>query len=155
MRVVRHSATAADTKRLGELLGRRLHPGDVVAVYGKLGAGKTCFAQGIARGLGVGEDVIVTSPSFVIVGEYRGRHPLYHVDLYRLGDPAEIEALGLEEYVCGDGVTVIEWAQKARWLVGPGAVKVWIQWRGGNDRSIIIDAPEQRVSDFSDLGEGR
>jgi tRNA threonylcarbamoyladenosine biosynthesis protein TsaE len=149
MRLLRRSATAAETKRWGELLGQRLEAGDVVALFGRLGAGKTCFAQGIARGLGVGDDVVVTSPSFVIVGEYRGRHPFYHLDLYRLGEPAEIHALGLEEYVCGDGVTVLEWAQKARWLLGPDTVRVWIQWRCRNDeRTIIIDAPDSYLREF-------
>ncbi len=155
MRVVCPSPTALETRRLGELLGRRLEAGDVVALFGRLGAGKTCFAQGVARGLGVDDDVVVTSPSFVIVGEYRGRHPFYHLDLYRLGDAAEIHALGLEEYVGGEGVTILEWAQKARWLLGPGTVRVWIHWRcRGDERTIVIDAPDSYLRSFPGAGAG-
>jgi tRNA threonylcarbamoyladenosine biosynthesis protein TsaE len=150
MRLVRPSATATETRRLGELLGRRLGAGDVVALFGRLGAGKTCFAQGVAKGLGVGDDVVVTSPSFVIAGEYRGRHPFYHVDLYRLGDTEEIRALGLEEYLFGDGVTVVEWAQRAKRLLGPGTIRVWIQWRRTDDeRTIVIDAPDPYLQDWA------
>ena len=152
MRLVRHSATAAQTKEWGEILGRRLGPGDVVALFGGLGAGKTCFAQGIARGLGVGDDVVVTSPSFVIIGEYRGRYPFYHVDLYRLTEPNAVEALGLEEYLGADGVTVVEWAQNAQWLIGPRAVRVWIHWRGGEERQIVVEAAGKHLRDFPGTG---
>jgi tRNA threonylcarbamoyladenosine biosynthesis protein TsaE len=152
MRLVQHSATALQTKRWGELLGRRLGPGDVVALFGRLGAGKTCFAQGLARGLGVGDDVVVTSPTFVIAGEYRGRCPFYHIDLYRLSEPRDIEALGLEEYLGGDGVAVIEWAQRAQWLLGPGTIKVWMHWRGGEERTVVIEAPGSHLRDFPGAG---
>jgi tRNA threonylcarbamoyladenosine biosynthesis protein TsaE len=137
---------------LGEILGRRLGPGDVVALFGGLGAGKTCFAQGIARGLDVGDDVVVTSPSFVIIGEYRGRCPFYHIDLYRLGEMDDVEALGLEEYLGGDGVTVVEWAQKAEGLIGPEALRVRIHWKGGEERQIVIEAPSTYLEDFPATG---
>jgi tRNA threonylcarbamoyladenosine biosynthesis protein TsaE len=118
--VVSHSPDA--TRRLGRLLGRSLDAGDVVLLEGTLGAGKTVFAQGVAAGLGVEDPV--TSPTFTLIHEHAGRVPLYHVDLYRLAEspgPGEGEAadIGLEEYLGGDGVAVIEWGGRAPGLVPP------------------------------------
>ncbi len=104
--------SAEETRALGEALGRVLGAGAVVCLVGELGAGKTVLAQGIARGLGVREQV--TSPSFVLIREYRGRLPVYHMDLYRLACPAELEELGPDEYFYGDGVTLVEWADAVR-----------------------------------------
>jgi tRNA threonylcarbamoyladenosine biosynthesis protein TsaE len=102
---------AAQTQRLGTRLGELLAPGDVILLEGGLGAGKTVLAQGIAQGLGI--DDPVTSPTFTLIHEYSGRLPLYHVDLYRLAGDADAAGIGLEEYVYGDGVTVIEWPDRA------------------------------------------
>ncbi len=103
-----------ETRALGEGLGRLLRRcdarGEVVALTGPLGAGKTCFVQGLARGLGAGG--YVRSPTFVLVHQYPGPLPLYHVDLYRIA-PSDLDALGLEEIIEGDGVTAIEWAGTA------------------------------------------
>ena len=105
--------SADETLRLGEALADRLGAGDCVALVGELGAGKTVLVRGIARGLGVPDTRVVSSPSYVLVQEYAGRVPIYHVDLYRLGaaeaDPAE---LGLDEMLA-DGVVLIEWADRA------------------------------------------
>lgn len=98
------------TRAIGEKLGRLLEAGDAVALYGDLGAGKTCFAQGVARGLGVVSNV--TSPTFVLVREYAGRLPLYHFDAYRLNVPGDLAELGSEEYFSGLGVSIIEWAER-------------------------------------------
>jgi len=106
------TSSAEQTWRIGELLGSRLNPGDTVCLYGDLGAGKTNFAYGIARGLKV-QDQYITSPTFTFVNEYQGRVPFYHIDLYRLEDHGELENIGFEEYIESDGVTVIEWAEKA------------------------------------------
>lgn len=100
------------TWRTGELLGARLNAGDTVCLYGELGAGKTSFSYGIALGLEVDEKYI-TSPTFTFVNEYEGRVPFYHIDLYRLEDPDELENIGFDEYIDSDGVTVIEWAERA------------------------------------------
>jgi len=97
--------------RLGEELGNNLAGGDVIALIGDLGGGKTWFTKGIARGLGIDADSIV-SPTFTLVNEYHGTHPLYHIDLYRLTTDSEIAALGLEEYLTGSGIAVIEWADR-------------------------------------------
>lgn len=96
---------------LGEKLGRNLAGGDVIALIGDLGGGKTWFTKGIASGLGIDADSIV-SPTFTLVNEYSGTYPLYHIDLYRLTTNSEFAALGLEEYLSGSGIAVIEWADR-------------------------------------------
>ena len=103
------------TQLLGERLGTLLEKGDVILLVGELGAGKTCFVQGLSRGLEV--EQYAFSPSFVLIREYHGRIPLYHVDLYRLNSVEEIDELGLDEYLFGTGVCVIEWAEKGFSLV--------------------------------------
>lgn len=104
------SNSAAQTGSLGSRLGELAAPGDVVLLVGKLGAGKTCFTQGVAKGLGI--DEYTPSPSFVLVREYQGRLPLYHIDLYRLDRLEEIVHLGLDDYLYGKGVSVVEWADR-------------------------------------------
>jgi tRNA threonylcarbamoyladenosine biosynthesis protein TsaE len=103
-----YTQSAGETERLGEVIGGLLQPGDVVALNGDLGAGKTCLARGVARGLGVRDRV--TSPTFTLINEYNGMIPLYHMDMYRLGSPEELEDLGYEEYFFGPGATLLEWA---------------------------------------------
>ncbi len=105
------SRSVADTFAFGRELAGQLRAGDVVALTGDLGAGKTVLVKGIAAGLGVEQEV--TSPTFTIIHEYRGgRLPLVHVDLYRLDSLQQALAIGIEDYLGGDGVTVIEWAEK-------------------------------------------
>src|SRR5512143_665387 len=106
------TSSPEQTWEIGRLLGIQLGAGDTVCLYGDLGAGKTNFAYGIARGLDVQEQYI-TSPTFVFVNEYEGRIPFYHIDLYRLKEDSELESIGFEEYVDSDGATVIEWAERA------------------------------------------
>jgi len=106
------------TREIGEELGTVLRTGDIVLLSGDLGAGKTCFAQGIARGLGVEQPV--TSPSFVLMNEYHGRETMYHVDLYRMSDVDELDDLGLWDYA-ERGVLVVEWPERgAELLPGDG-----------------------------------
>jgi len=104
------TASPAETAAAGEKLGGLLEPGDVVCLTGALGAGKTCFAQGVARGLGVTETV--NSPTFTLINEYRGRLPFYHMDVFRLSAPGEMADLGYEEYFYGEGVALVEWADR-------------------------------------------
>ncbi|HEY3885248.1 MAG TPA: tRNA (adenosine(37)-N6)-threonylcarbamoyltransferase complex ATPase subunit type 1 TsaE [Vicinamibacterales bacterium] len=129
-----HSET--DTAAAGDALGRRLQRGAVVLLFGELGAGKTAFVRGMARGLGANPDE-VSSPTFTIVQEYAGSAAtLYHVDLYRL-DPAEIDDLGLDDLVSGDGIVAIEWAD--RWRGRPDdVVEVRIEETLDNARRIRI-----------------
>lgn len=98
------------TERLGEELGKLLIPGDVISLVGELGAGKTVFVHGIARGLGV--DSPVSSPSFMIIHEYVGKHPIFHCDFFRLESYQELEDIGWEEYLKREGIIVIEWANR-------------------------------------------
>jgi tRNA threonylcarbamoyladenosine biosynthesis protein TsaE len=106
------SKSVGATYRFGKALGKLLGPGDLVAFTGDLGAGKTCCIQGIADGLGIQERGIVTSPTFTLIQEYQGRIPMYHFDVYRFTHEDEIHDLGYEEYFYGEGVTVIEWAER-------------------------------------------
>ncbi len=132
--------SADETERVGERLGRRLVPGDVVALSGELGAGKTCFIRGLACGLGVTQTV--SSPTFVIVNQYTGRMPVFHIDAYRTESLTELLDIGFDEYVSGDSVTVIEWADKLEPLLPPGAIRVRISGLGDEPRTICIVAPE-------------
>ena len=109
-----------ETKEFGLQLGREAQKGDVIALIGDLGTGKTALTKYIAKGLGIEETI--TSPTFTIVQEYHdGRMPLYHFDVYRIGDPDEMFELGYEEYFYGDGVCVIEWADVIEDLIPPGS----------------------------------
>ena len=123
--------------KAGASLGAQLQPGDVVLLYGQLGAGKTAFVRGLAAGLGATPDE-VSSPTFTLVQEYAGaRLTLYHVDLYRL-EPKEVEDLGLEELVSSDGIVAIEWAE--RWAERPDdVIEVWIEDEGEEKRSIRVN----------------
>lgn len=106
------SRSPDETKNLGKKLGQLLQGSDLVALNGHLGAGKTCLVQGIAAGLNSRDHV--TSPSFSLIKEYIGDKPIYHFDLYRLKQPEELEDLGYEDYFYGNGVTLIEWAEKVK-----------------------------------------
>lgn len=126
-----HIASEKETEKLGEAIGRAAVPGMVIALIGDLGTGKTTLTKSIARGLGVTETV--TSPTFNIIREYRsGRMPLYHFDVYRIGDPDEMFELGYEEYFYGDGVCVVEWADIIEELLPEDAVIIHID-RGDSE----------------------
>lgn len=114
-RFVYISQSPEETKNLGKKLGKLLQEGDLLALNGDLGAGKTCLIQGIAVGLNSRDHV--SSPSFSIIKEYSGDKPIYHFDLYRLTQPEELETLGYEEYFYGNGVTLIEWAEKIEYYL--------------------------------------
>jgi tRNA threonylcarbamoyladenosine biosynthesis protein TsaE len=133
-----HTNGADETRALGEMLGRVLRSqdarGEVAALSGPLGAGKTCFVQGLARGLDAGG--YVRSPTFVLVHQYPGPLPLYHVDLYRLASP-DLETLGLEEIMEGDGVTAIEWAQTAAAILPADHVSIDLRFGAGEHTRII------------------
>jgi len=136
------SRKAQDTAQLGEALGALAQPGDLFFLTGALGTGKTVLAQGIARGLDVPE--WVTSPTFVLVNEYRGRLPLYHIDLYRLDTPQEVSSLGLDDYLFGDGVCVVEWAEKAASVRPLERLDVLLEHRGKSSRQIELAARGDR-----------
>ena len=126
----------AETEALGAALAEELKPGAVVAFTGDLGAGKTAFVRGLARGLGIGERV--TSPTFTIVNEYEGgRLPLFHFDLYRLGSSDELVDIGWEDYLSRGGVCAVEWSEKVSEALEPGAIRVDIR-RGGDDGQRVV-----------------
>ncbi len=135
MRVL--SASEQETERLGEQLGARLRPGGVLAFYGGLGAGKTAFIRGVARGLGV--EGRVTSPTFTIVNEYPGRVPLFHFDMYRLGSSDELFDIGWEDYLARGGVCCVEWTENVEDAIPPEAVRVRIEKTGEQERVIDIE----------------
>jgi tRNA threonylcarbamoyladenosine biosynthesis protein TsaE len=106
------SRSPGETTRFGELIGKHVTEGSILALSGELGSGKTCLVQGIAKGLGVPEDLYVTSPSYVLVNEYPGSLRLFHLDLYRIDNVSQLDDIGIEEMLRSDDVTVIEWAEK-------------------------------------------
>ena len=133
LRIISHSPE--ETRALGEKLAARLAPGDVVILEGELGAGKSELARGIARGLGVTETV--TSPSFTILNVYEsGRCPLYHFDWYRLESAEELFELGLEEYLGGDGIAVVEWAEKCPEALPEKTIRIRLEATGDEERRI-------------------
>ncbi len=132
------SRSPEQTREVGELLGQLLGKGSVVALIGELGSGKTVFAQGLARGLGVAPDEYVSSPSFTIVNQYHGRIPIFHVDTYRLRSEPEMVALGYEEYFDPNGATVIEWADKVQGLLPERYITVHFTITGPQSRELEI-----------------
>jgi tRNA threonylcarbamoyladenosine biosynthesis protein TsaE len=129
--------SAEETRALGEQLAERLSAGDVVTLEGELGAGKSELARGIARGLGVTETV--TSPSFTILNVYEsGRCPLYHFDWYRLESEEELYELGMDEYLGGDGIAVIEWAERCPEAVPENVIRIRLEVTGGESRRITV-----------------
>jgi tRNA threonylcarbamoyladenosine biosynthesis protein TsaE len=136
------SRSPAQTRRLGRQIGECAQPGDVICLEGPLGTGKTVFVQGVAAGLGVAQSV--TSPSFVIAHEYRGRLPLYHIDLYRLAR-SQAADLGLEQYLEGGGVTIVEWGERLPEQFRADCLEAEMTWgRGDNDRRIRFSACGER-----------
>lgn len=127
-----------ETIKFGTRLGRSLSKGDIVALTGELGSGKTTLIKGIAKGLGVKNTRYVNSPSFVIVKEYKGRIPLYHLDVYRLDDPSSLDTVGYKEFFYGDGATVIEWADKIRRLLPEERLDIELFVKSKNKREIKI-----------------
>ena len=124
------------TEALGERLGRTLYPGAVVAYTGDLGAGKTAFTRGLARGLGI--DGSVTSPTFTIVNEYEGgRMPLFHFDMYRLGSSDELFDIGWEDYLARGGVCAVEWSENVDDALEDGCIRVDIRRGDAEDQRVI------------------
>ncbi len=126
------------TLHLGRICGELLEPGSIIALIGDLGTGKTVFVRGVARGLGVGEGEEITSPTFVLVNEYQGRLPIYHIDLYRLQHGYEVEELGWEELIFSSGVTLIEWAEKILPLLPGERMEVHLEWVNAVERKLMV-----------------
>jgi tRNA threonylcarbamoyladenosine biosynthesis protein TsaE len=134
------SKSAEETAAFGASLAMDLKAGDVILLRGELGAGKTCLVAGLAKGLG--SDAEVGSPTFTLINEYKGgRLPLYHIDLYRLEEGAQIEGLGLDEYFDGQGVCAVEWSERLGPLEPKGALQLSLEHRGEGKRSIRASFP--------------
>jgi tRNA threonylcarbamoyladenosine biosynthesis protein TsaE len=127
-----------ETIAFGEELARRLRPGAIVLLAGELGAGKTTLAKGIVKGLGAADPDEVSSPTFTLIHEYGDPVRVYHADLYRLDDPGEAEALGLDELLDRDAVLLVEWGEKFPRLWPPGCVEIRIRRLAGDEREIEV-----------------
>ena len=140
MKLISHSSE--QTQEFGVHIGESALPGDILLLVGSLGAGKTCLTQGIAWGLNIKE--YAASPSFVVVRELYGRLPLYHVDLYRLDNIEEITELGLDEYLYGNGVCVVEWAEKGLSVLPPEHLLIQISYLSDTERSFQLKPNGER-----------
>lgn len=134
--LVIESNSPEQTRRLGKRLGELSTSGDITLLIGTLGAGKTCLTQGIARGLGI--DDYTASPSFVLVREHKGRLPLYHIDLYRLDRIEEVAQLGLDDYLFGEGICVVEWADKGVSVFPREYLLIEIQVIASTKRKLVL-----------------
>ena len=140
--------SSAETIRIGKSIGSHLLPGDVVALVGELGAGKTQFIKGMATGIGVGKPTYISSPSFTLINEYPGRIPFYHIDLFRLEREKEAEELGLEDYFQGKGIAAIEWADKIPSFLPKEILLIHIAYTGIHTRSLEIIGKGKRYQDL-------
>jgi tRNA threonylcarbamoyladenosine biosynthesis protein TsaE len=143
------SVSAEQTWEIARFIGGKLRKGDVLALSGELGSGKTCFTGGLARGLGVDEKYQITSPTFTLINEYPARWKLYHFDVYRLNSYSEFEDLGYEEYFCSDGIVVIEWAEKIVKILPADTFFISFEYLDENRRKIIIKAPKSRLKELA------
>lgn len=142
-----------DTINLGIKLGSLLRAGDIICLDGDLGTGKTHFSKGIAKGLGITDEIL--SPTFTIVNEYHtGRIPLFHFDVYRVNDPYEIESIGFDEYIFGDGASLIEWSTYIDELIPEESLKVKISKdfsKGENYRLLTMTFSNSRYNYVKEL----
>jgi tRNA threonylcarbamoyladenosine biosynthesis protein TsaE len=141
------TGTPEETRNLGRLLGEFVVAGQVVLLNGDLGAGKTCFAQGIARGLGVSSASPVTSPSYTLMNVHYGRLPLYHFDLYRLSQVDDLADLGYDEFAEGDGLTLVEWADRMTSAL-VASIDVFIEHLSEQHRKFCFTALDDRGRDL-------
>jgi tRNA threonylcarbamoyladenosine biosynthesis protein TsaE len=149
------SESAGDTQKIGKIIGENLRQGDIVALIGELGSGKTCITKGIARGVGVPDEYQITSPSFTLINEYPGRTTLYHVDTYRLSGSRDLEEMGYEEYFYGNGITVIEWAEKIKEILPEKSFYIYLRYLDKNKREIKICDGTEKMKEISKmLSEG-
>lgn len=133
------SRSVNHTLKIGQVIAKNLSGGEIILLFGSLGAGKTVLAKGIACGLGINKDEVV-SPTFVLLRLHQGKKSLQHFDFYRLNDPENIFALGLEEYLCSDAVTLIEWPQRLKFLLPKEFLKIKLFVKAKNKRLLNFTA---------------
>lgn len=141
------TGSATETRQLGELFGSLSEAGLVVLLSGRMGAGKTCFAQGVGSGLGIAPSAPVTSPSYTLLNIHQGRFPFYHFDLYRLTQVDDLADLGYDEYAEGDGLTMVEWADRMTGALS-SSIDVAIESLGGDRRKIHFLARDERGAEL-------
>lgn len=127
-----------ETEKIGEKLASRLKIGDLIALYGDIGSGKTCFVKGLARGLEVKQSV--KSPSYSIINEYSGKYPVFHIDFYRLENNADFESTGWLDYFDYNGIIIIEWASRVKKLLPKRRFDVYFDILGNETRQLEIIA---------------
>ena len=142
------SRSPENTQSVGRILGEHARPGDVFLLVGELGAGKTCLTQGVLWGLGL--DEYARSPTFVLVSQYNGRLMLYHMDLYRLDIFDEIADLGLDEYLLGDGLSVVEWAEKAPEIFPEQHLMIQIEYLDETTRRLTLASSDEHHAETID-----
>jgi tRNA threonylcarbamoyladenosine biosynthesis protein TsaE len=146
-----------ETIKLGEIIGKSLEPGSIIALRGDLGAGKTVLVKGIARGLGIEDEPV--SPTFVIMNAYEGSIPLYHFDLYRISGADELAGIGYDEFLFGGGVSAVEWADRIEEIFPEYTIYIDIKIpetvNGGSDsvREIKIEGKKEWLSSFRNTAE--
>lgn len=138
------SRSVAQTKRLGNKLGKLLQGGEIIGLVGELGAGKTCFVRGLAEGLEVDQKAWIRSPTFTLINEYHGRLPIYHIDLYRIDDRADLDSLNLRDYLYDDGVSLIEWFERLPAAEVDEYLQITIIHGTGREREIRLAAHGER-----------
>ncbi|MEA3415253.1 MAG: tRNA (adenosine(37)-N6)-threonylcarbamoyltransferase complex ATPase subunit type 1 TsaE [Thermodesulfobacteriota bacterium] len=137
-----------ETQLLGQKIGALISAGTVICLIGDLGSGKTSFVQGLAMGLGVSDDYYITSPTYVLINEYPGRYPLFHVDLYRMEDHVDFEDIGLYEILRGKGVVVVEWSDKLSKNFLAEYLTIHFEILNDESRKLTISANALEVSAF-------
>jgi len=146
-----HTNQPAETEEIGRAIGKTLAKRDVVALIGDLGAGKTCITRGLATGLGMSLSQQVSSPSYTLINEYEGLIPIYHIDLYRISQLDEVWDLGLDEYLEGEGICIIEWADMILHQLPARTIEIKMNWLDNNRRSIEIKTEADLVDYTSNL----
>jgi len=146
--ITQHSVSDRETINLGQKVGTLLVAGDVVGLVGELGSGKTWFAKGLALGLGVSPNTIITSPSFTLINEYEGRYKFFHMDVYRLESLSDLLSAGLDEYFYKDGVVAMEWADRWPEILPSWWLKVELIITDDISREIVLSSSHPRISEI-------
>ncbi len=136
------------TMSWGSRLGRLLKGGEIIALIGELGAGKTCFVRGVTQGLEIGKEAWIRSPSFTLINEYHGRLAVYHIDLYRVETRAQLEGLNLREYLYSDGVSLIEWFEHLPADEADEYLEVRVAYVDGNRRQLTFSPHGRRYEEI-------
>ena len=143
--IIRHTASYQETIDLGHKVGRVLVEGDVVALVGELGSGKTCFAKGLALGIGVPPDIVINSPSFSLINEYEGMHTFFHIDTYRLTGLSDFLSVGLDEYFYKNGIVAMEWADRWPEILPAWSLKTRFFIEDESSRKIVLSGFHTRA----------